>query len=345
MKTRGDDSYLWDRSGEPDPAVVQLEKLLEPLRQPSVLGPLPQRARGRSRVPSSALGRLSMAAALLLLAAATWFAFARAQRAWSGWAVQTLAGAPMIDRGMPGVATDAGGRLTAGEWLVTDALSRARISVGEIGRVDVEPNTRLQLVNAGAREQRMALARGTIHARIWAPPRLFLVQTPSALAVDLGCEYTLQVDDTGAGLLRVTSGWVGLEGEERSAYIPEGAVGATRPGSGPGTPYYDDAPPGYGQALAVLDFGEPGDDRRGAAFDLVLSSARRRDALTLWHLLSRGSGAERARVFDRLAELAPPPRGVSRMEVLAGDRRALDQWWDSLGINNGTWWKLWKKKL
>jgi hypothetical protein len=66
--------------------------------------------------------------------------------------------------------------------------------------------------------------------------------------------------------------------------------------------------------------------------------------LTLWHLLSRGTADERARVYDRLAALAPPPRGVTREAVLAGQRPALDQWWDSLGLDSATWWKLWKTK-
>jgi hypothetical protein len=35
---------------------------------------------------------------------------------------------------------------------------------------------------------------------------------------------------------------------------------------------------------------------------------------------------------------------VSRSAVVAGDRRALEQWWDLLGIDNATWWKLGKKK-
>jgi hypothetical protein len=260
--------------------------------------------------------------------------------------VQTIAGTPVIDGIRAGDARSAGdARLGIGEWLVTDGISRARIAVGQIGRVDVGPNTRLQLMEARGREHRMALTRGTIHARIWAPPKFFYVNTPSATAIDLGCEYTLQVDDSGVGLVRVTLGWVGFEGGGREAFIPEGAVGATRPGVGPGTPYYEDAPSGYGEALAILDFGRPEDSERAAALQLVLSSARRRDALTLWHMLARVTTAERGRVFDRLAALAPPPRAVTRAAVLAGDRRALDQWWDSLGIDNTTWWRLWKKKL
>jgi hypothetical protein len=170
------------------------------------------------------------------------------------------------------------------------------------------------------------------------------VNTPSAVAIDLGCEYTLQVDDSGAGLVRVTHGWVGFQSDGRESFVPQGAMCATRPGVGPGTPRYEDAPSGYGEALTILDFEAPDDPRRAAAFDLVLSTARRRDVLTLWHLLARGTAGERARVYDRLAALAPPPSGVTREDVLRGDRRALDRWWDALGLPAGTWWKFLKKK-
>ena len=48
----------------------------------------------------------------------------------------------------------------------------------------------------------LALARGEIRAKISAPPRLFFVDTPSGTAVDLGCEYTLQTDEDGTGMLQ-----------------------------------------------------------------------------------------------------------------------------------------------
>ena len=160
-----------------------------------------------------------------------------------------------------------------GTWLETGETGKARVTVGEIGRVDVDPNTRLQLVEARGREHRMALEKGTIHAQIWAPPKFFVVDTPSAVATDLGCAYTLQVDASGAGLVRVTSGWVGFEFKGRESFIPQEAVCATRPGVGPGTPYYEDAPSGYAAALTILDFGLPGDAARAAALQTVLSSA------------------------------------------------------------------------
>jgi hypothetical protein len=49
-------------------------------------------------------------------------------------------------------------------------------------------------------------------------------------------------------------------------------------------------------------------------------------------------------VYDRLAALVPPPGGVTREAVLARERPALDQWWNSLGLGTAGWWKLWKTK-
>lgn len=347
MKADRPDDYLWDRSGEPDPGVVRLETLLGTFRHDAPLVELPARE-AESSTPAPAWRRRAVqafyaasaiAAALVLctVGAVAWMTFVQPR---IGWSVEAIAGTPIVN----GQVVDDSARLGIGRWLTTDAGSRARVAVGQIGRVDVEPNTRVQLVESRGREHRMALAEGIIHARIWAPPKFFFVNTPSAVAVDLGCAYTLRVNPDGSGLVRVTHGWVGFEHGGREAFIPENAICATRPGIGPGTPQYEDAPASFAGALAILDFGQPGDDRRSAALTAVLSDARPRDALTLWHLLQRGSREERARVYDRMIAIAPPPSGVTRDAVLSGDRRAMDAWWNSLGLDSTTWWRLWKKR-
>ena len=89
--------------------------------------------------------------------------------------------------------------LAVGGWLETGKDERATFDVANIGQVTVEPNTRLRLLDTRAGAHRLELARGTMHATIWAPPNQFFVETPSTLAVDLGCAYTLTVDDDGAG--------------------------------------------------------------------------------------------------------------------------------------------------
>jgi hypothetical protein len=340
------DDYLWDRSGAPDPEIVRLEQMLGTLRHkggspdfaPSLeesREPKTGRAGRWTRIMYSA-GAIAAALVLLAIGAAAWVTFVQPR---IGWAVEAVAGTPSVD----GRAIDGSARLGVGRWLTTDNASRARISVGQIGHVDVEPNTRVQLVESRGREHRMSLVEGTIHARIWAPPKFFFVNTPAAVAIDLGCAYTLQVQPDGSGLVRVTHGWVGFEHAGRESFIPEQAVCATRPGIGPGTPQYEDAPASFPDSLAILDFASPDDARRPAAYEAVLSQARRRDALTLWHLLQRGTADERAKVYERMAALAPPPSGVTRDAVLSGDRRAIDVWWNSLGLDTTTWWRMWKK--
>jgi ferric-dicitrate binding protein FerR (iron transport regulator) len=327
--------YLWDRSGPPDPLVERLETMLRPLGH---RGSAPAVNPSAARTTRSLVVRSVLAlAASLVVVAATWFGWG----IWrGGWSVQRMAGSPTID----GQSLDGSGLLKRGGRLVTDGASRARIAVGRIGRVDVDPDTRLELVSIGGRDHRLSLERGTIHAQISAPPRFFSVNTPSATAIDLGCAYTLQVDDAGAGLLRVTHGWVQFAYGGREAFIPQGAVGTTRPGVGPGTPYYSDAPAGFAQALAILDYGSVDAATREEAFNRILSSARKLDSLTLWHLLSRGSDAERVRVYDTLVRLAPPPRWVTREAVLSGNRDALMAWWDSLAFDGTRWWQRLKKK-
>jgi len=264
----------------------------------------------------------AFATALVALVAGGAWLYLRAQR--PGWEVARVEGAPRVASGRIGDR----GRLRVGEWLETDSASRAEIAVANIGQVEVEPNTRVRLVETRLTEHRLELERGTLHARIWAPPRLFFVNTPSAVAADLGCAYTLEVDDTGRGLLHVTSGYVALETEARSAIVPAGAACMTQPGAGPGTPFFEDAPAAFVEALARLDF-----ENDRAALDAVLAGARGKDTLTLWHLLARVGREDRARVYERLAAFAPPPEGVTRDGIVGLDHAMLDAWKTGLEVN------------
>jgi anti-sigma factor RsiW len=266
------------------------------------------------------------------------------QESRPGWEVARLVGAPRIGSTLIGSK----GQLAVGEWLETDGASRARISVASIGQVEVDPNTRVRLLETRATEHRLELARGRMTAHIWAPPRLFFVDTPSAVAADLGCAYTLEVDDAGASLLRVTAGWVALQLRDRESVVPAGAACATRPGIGPGTPYFEDASTTLRTALTKLDF--EGSD--SATLQQLLSESRVRDTLTLWHLLYRTEGDERIRVYERLAELSPPPQGVTRAGVLQLDEQMLRLWkgyldniWTGSSPLKKGWIDVWTKTL
>jgi hypothetical protein len=245
------------------------------------------------------------------------------------WQVTRLDGMPTIGK----EAISNNGKLAVGEWLETDGKSKAQIAVSSIGNVDIDENTRVRLVETHPTEHRLELARGKMSARIWAPPRLFFVDTPSAVAADLGCAYTLEVDDHGASKLKVTSGWVALQLKDRESIVPAEASCETQPGIGPGTPYFEDSSATFRAELKKVDFDSDA-AARSAALTLMLNDARPKDTLTLWHLLTRVDGNDRVRVYEKMAVLGPPPAGVTREGILQLDQKMLELWRDELKL---TW--------
>jgi hypothetical protein len=330
-----DDDYLWDRSGEPDPDVARLEQ---------TLGRLSYRAstakQGAATVSTSANERPASAPLVRPRARTRWLVVALAATlalgAWILWPrrdapptpvastpqpsflVQQLKGSPRVGASaFQGTAS-----LAVGEWLETDPSARARIAVADIGVVDVAERSRVRLTKTGPSQHRLDLDVGSIAVKVDAPPRLFVVGTPSATAVDLGCAYTLDVDARGYGTLRVTSGWVSLEDQGRVSLVAAGAECQSRPKLGLGTPAFDDAPRALRDALAQFDF----EDGGANAIADVLKAARPRDALTLWHVLQRVDGVLRGQVYERLRNFVALPADVSDAAVLRLDPAALGKW-------------------
>ena len=294
------DDYLWDRSGVPDPEVERLERVLAPLRY-------------RHREPRPSRARWAVAAAVIGVAAALVLMVAPSAESTS-WQV-------------------AGARLRKGQVLRTGGAA-VTLEAESVGRVDLAPHSVLK----ASSEKKLSLRSGELHAFIWAPAREFVVDTPSAQAVDLGCEYTLNVDPQGDGLLRVTLGWVAFQVGDREAFIPAGALCVTRKKSGPGLPYYEDAPADVRNGVAAIERGETG------ALGGLLAAARPRDGLTLWHLLTRVPERDRGAVFERYRELVKLPAEVTREGVMRRDGRMIDLCWNALELENTGWWRGWERK-
>jgi hypothetical protein len=295
------EDWLWDRSGPPDLEIEHLERALAPLRYQH--RPVPR----RRRYWPAAVAVVAAAAAALVVCAVP-------VAPETQWQV-------------------AGAKLRRGQVLRTGS-GAIRLEAEAVGRVDLASNSELR----AASDKRLALEHGQLHAFIWARPTEFVVDTPSARAIDLGCEYTLNVDPAGDGLLKVSMGWVAFALNGRESFIPAGAECRTKKRTGPGIPYYEDAPEVLRGAVAAFDRG----DRSAVA--PILAAARERDGLTLWHLLTRVEGEQRGVVYDRLAELVSMLPGASREGVVRGEAEAIDRCWDALGLENTNWWRGWERK-
>jgi ferric-dicitrate binding protein FerR (iron transport regulator) len=300
--------YLYDKTGD-DPAVTELEGLLgvyahrAPLRDPA--------PRRRWRTAATVAGVLALALAVFVL----WPRGDVGCQGGNGFAF-AVAGGPARCGG--GVVS--GGTLPIGAWLETSGSAVADVRVADIGNLTVHGDSRVRLVGTGATGHHMELARGRVEARVIAPPRLFVVDTPVATAVDLGCEYELVVEDDGRTRLRVRSGAVSLEGRGRVAYAPMDTEVIAVPGRGPGTPVTLNASPALRAAVTRFDDGD------AAAVTAILEHAGLRDTITLWNLLSRTTGIDREAVVAGLDKLSPRPEGVPLEDVVAGDPGALERW-------------------
>jgi ferric-dicitrate binding protein FerR (iron transport regulator) len=231
---------------------------------------------------------------------------------------RSLSGPSWEVTGLPGTS-----QLRPGEVLQTDSVSEAQVKIANIGQLKVEPNTRIRLLVSKPDEHRIALDRGRLEASTWSPPRLFIVETPSAAAVDLGCKYSLEVEDDGSSLLHVTLGMVALERDQRETIIPAGAFCRTRPGAGPGTPFFEDSSTELQTALQKLDLLKDGPERT-QQLEIVLRESHVRDVLSLWHLIPRADAQSRGLVYDRMAQLLPPPADVTRDGIIALNPKMLD---------------------
>ena len=281
--------YLWDRSGEADEDVRRLEELLGAFRS---VAEAPHFHHARPWP----LFALPLAAMILLGIALPAFLAYRA----SGWS----AGGISVYR--------------AGDTI--HARAPLRIEREAIGVVDVGAGTTLRIVD----KRRLALDVGTIHARTTSPPGLFIVDTPQAQAMDLGCEYVLDVAKDGSGTLRVIEGWVNLTRGWRQSLVPRGAS-ATFNAEGTLTPpVFDDAPAEFRDAVRRNDVAH------------AVALARPRDALTLLNLF-RWSTTEEERllVYDRLAQFVPPPPSIERESVRWWMPGTTEAWWQPVFAASG----------
>lgn len=322
--------YLWDRDGE-DADVAALEAALGGLAHTAPLAPLPPLApRARRRWPVAVAAVAMIAAGVL----AVWLARDRAGAGGAGACGDvrgpgfafTVAGGPARCGGV----ASRGGVLPVGVPLVTAADATADVVIADIGALTLAGDSELTLAATGTTEHRLRLARGRLSARVTAPPRLFVIDTPAATAIDLGCAYDLEVLADGRTRLAVTSGVVELAADARLAHVTVGHTVVTVPGRGPGTPVATTAAPALVALVARLDAGD------AAVLPEVLAAAGPGDTLTVWNLLANArDAASRGTILARLDALFPRPEWILERDVLDGAQPAIDGLRDVL--TSGVW--------
>jgi hypothetical protein len=318
--SKSDDDYLWDRSGA-DPEVARLEELLAPLKHDAPLDELRVRRR-RSKLPFIIAGALAAAAAVVIIVkwprATTEPASYACGAHASGFAFTARGGGSVACGGssVPAGVLPVGGTLDTG-------AHEAELAIADIGSAQLSPQTRVRLDGTSAERHQLYLERGRMDAFVVAPPRIFAVGTPSGQVTDLGCAYTLEVDENGSGSVVVRSGMVELEAANgRVVVVPAGASARLLAGRRASLPLTKTADAQL--AAAVTDF------HRGTAgaLERVLAAAKATDAITVANLVRVVSDEKKRTVLERLAQLVTPPQNMSVDDVLELD--LFDMWFDEI---------------
>ncbi|HEV7425631.1 MAG TPA: FecR domain-containing protein [Thermoanaerobaculia bacterium] len=289
--------YLWDKSGEPDAEVQKLETLLGRYRSGATMPDFKRVAVLRRRH----VWPFAVAAALILFAILGAVRFYTPANRWR--AVESS-----------GTADIPHSILRAGDVVRTEAGS-VRLQSPSVGTIDLGANTTVRLIENRSRRHRLALAAGTIHAKTTSPPGVFVIDTPKARAIDLGCEYTLTIAPNGGGELHVLAGWVDLTRGYEQSLVPQGASAAIESDGTLTVPVFDDAVPAFRAAVRNHDV------------PTIVALARTRDAFTLLNLFRTATPDERGLLYDRLNQLVPAPSSITRESVRYWTPASTELWW------------------
>lgn len=293
--------WLWDGSGEPDAAERRAQEALRPLAQELECPPLPERAPRRSRRMPAALAAFALAASALF-----------ALRGQGDWAVSAAIG--------PCASGDCA--LGEGDRLDTKAGESLEIAIDELGRIELSEESGL------AREDdseafNLRLDRGALALSWHGPPGGVRVETPAASVIDLGCAYTLSVDDEGTAL-SVIDGTILLKNPLGESYVTGGSSARAPLGAAPSLPLRLDASPEFAEAVAAMEIGAPG------ALDALLRASRPQDLLTLWNLFARVPGTDRPAVYAAMKRHVPALPSEAPPALLALDGEARSALWRAL---------------
>ena len=307
------DEYLWDPKNAPDPEVERLERLLSRYRWQERSAPAVARGwRWRIAIPAAAL----VAASVLVFLFASRGPFYRVS-------------------GVEGLA-----RARPGDWIEAGA-DAARVEIAGIGDVELRPGSRLRVDDIelggdegeGARHE-LYLAGGTLHARIVAGPRVFQVDTPAGISIDLGCEYELEVDAEDRAKISVFTGQIAFGWGGREVYVPAGASCESIPGSGPTPPMFDTITSERRELVLRLARGEPWTQ---ADLGRLTELDSREDALPLFAMLgdTRIDSRIREAIHPRLESAFGRPKDATLQAILSGDEEQLRAWLDLAK----DWWR------
>ena len=240
------------------------------------------------------------------------------------WKVSNIQGNSLIGNS----SMSSNDSIKEGQWIQTNNDSRAELIVANIGKVIIEPNSKIVFVKGADGNNRIMVEYGTINTVMNPNSRSFFVEMPSAVATDNGGSYTMTVDSTGDGLVYVRTGKVEIASANRDAIIPAGSLVLTKRNIGVGTPFNENSTVKFKNALFNYDFGNCND----ACVKTLLNSAKMSDAVTLVNLIPTVNKEYSDQVYTKLANFVSPPTPIHTDSIPFINEEEISKWIDKIQV-------------
>jgi hypothetical protein len=321
--------YLWDPTGDADSEIAELERILQP-HSARALDLASRKVSFDSAVVSSRrrrrgwqLATVAMAASIAGLAVFHFYRLSWTEN--SPWPVT--------------VANVAGGESSAllrvGDTVTTGPNEIAVVSAARIGTVEVAADSSVVLIQTGERRHRLELKYGRLHAKVWAPPGYFGIANRDAVAIDLGCEFEIEADQSGRGSLAVESGWVIHNHRGTEVLVPEDHT-IVFDNESVGTPIRKGADAQFRALIGRMDglllSTSASIAERDDLAARIAATATDADQITLLSLMGRHQELTETALYGRLRAVLGDP----------GEEDPINQWWRRLPKQPKRWWLHWR---
>ncbi|MFZ1323346.1 MAG: zf-HC2 domain-containing protein [Ignavibacteria bacterium] len=241
------------------------------------------------------------------------------------WKVVNLKGSPQIgDSKISGSDS-----IKEGQWIITDSNSMAELIITDIGKVTIEPGSKVVFINGADSSGKIFVEYGMINTQtINDKNKLFMVEMPSAIAENFGGSYSLKIDKKGDGMIFVKSGKVDIQSPNKMAIVPAGNIVMTKNGIGVGTPFNEKASTKFRNALFDYDFG----NCNNYCVNVLLDNAKMTDAVSLVNILNGKPVDQEIKneIYNKIVNYVPPPSNSKSDSIHNFDEKEFEIWIENI---------------
>lgn len=199
------------------------------------------------------------------------------------------------------------GNLEEDQLLETNSITRLEIQVPKIGRIFLEPDSKIKRLQAN----KIQLLQGSISAAKDGAKERLSIEVPGAEINDhyLGGNLKVTVTNSKVSLLEVVDGWVSFKDEYLESIVLANHMCKVIANSGFGLPYRNGTSQDLINAIDEYCFTNLGNEE---ALISILTKADVKNTLTVWNLMKRVTRKQRDMViYTMFGLLGNPPEGVT----------------------------------